>query len=175
MIYPDDYFEQCFQSWYAAGCPINPVKVIEVIPEFDGDKPTWNTIRRTMSERGWAERADAMNSKAIQIAEDNLIHKKADMLARQAQMAQEVQESAMEYLRTEGYDSSSSAVQALFKAADLELTRTGLSETIVKIARMSGDELMKEAAELLKRHSEAVEGEIIPTDEEVEIERMEDD
>lgn len=163
--YSDDYLEQCFEVWYSMGQPNNMNLLIDRIPDSpNGGKPTKVFLLNTKNTRGWSERADAMNTKAIQKVEDQLIDQKAEMLKRQAQQAFEIAERAREHLLENGFDTSSAAVNAIKWATEEERTVRGVSEMMIKISKMTPDELMQEAAKLLKRNSEAIDGEIVEED-----------
>jgi hypothetical protein len=138
--YSDEYIEQCFQCWYAMGQPTNITLLQESIPESpEGKKPGLPLLRQFRDTHGWVERADGLNALAVGKAE--------------------VGKSAKEHLLANGFDTSASAVNALKWAQEEERTVRGVSEMMVKISKMTPEELMKEAAKLLKRNSEVVDGE----------------
>src|SRR5512146_71827 len=96
--YTDTYRENCFQSWYSAGRPTRLSKILEVIPpDENGHKPTRNIIGHWLNE-GWLLRADELDAKAIQLADDALILKKAEMLKSQADRGEKLQQLGMDYL-----------------------------------------------------------------------------
>lgn len=155
--FTDEYIEQCFELWYSIGQPNSLVILQENIPESpDGKKPSLVLLRDYKNSHGWVERADALNTKAIEKVEHLLIDKKAEMLKRHAEAAFEIAAIAKDYLVENGFDTATSAVSAIKWAQEEERTVRGVSEMMIKISKMTPDELMKEAAKLLRRNSEVI-------------------
>jgi hypothetical protein len=168
--FTDEYIESCFTHWYSLNQPSNLVILQENIPESpEGKKPSLALLRNYKDEYGWIERADALNAKAIEKVEHHLIDMKSDMLKRQAKTAFAIAKKAEDYLMENGFDTAASAVNAIKWAQEEERTVRGVSEMMIKISRMTPDELMAEAAKLLKRNSEVID--IIPE----ELEKGEED
>ena len=163
--FTDEYVERCFSIWYSLNQPINLLLLQEAIPESpEGKKPSTALLRQYVRNYGWIERADALNAKAIEKVEHQLVDMKADMLKRQAESAFKIAKLAENYLLENGFDTAASAVNAIKWAQEEERTVRGVSEMMIKISKMSPDELMQEAAKLLKRNSEVID--IVP--EEIE-------
>lgn len=155
--YTDEYIERCFEVWYSMNQPINLAILQERLPETtDGKKPSVSHLRHMRDGNGWIERADALNAKAIEKVEHQLIDQKADMLKRQAQSAFEIAQVAKDYLLERGFDTAASAVAGIKWAQEEERTVRGVSEMMIKISKMTPDELMQEAAKLLKRNSQVI-------------------
>lgn len=162
MIYTDDYLEQCFQVWYSMNQPVSIALLQEALPPTaEGNKPGIPLLRQTMEEHSWAQRADVMNAKAIEKVEHQLIDRKADMLKRQAEFALAIADKAREHILDNGFDTSASAVNAYFKASEEERVVRGVSEMLIKVSKMTPDELLAEAGKLLKRSSESIEGVVL--------------
>lgn len=175
ILYTDEYKEICFTTWYSMRQPTNMDRLRDAIPEtIDGRKPTSVFLRKWRDECGWNERADALNALAVQKVEEQLINQKADMLRRQAAQAYEIAQKAREHLLENGFDTSASAVNALFKATEEERIVRGVSDMMVRISKMSPEELMKEAAKLLKRNSEVIDGVVEEEDADESIPTAED-
>ena len=163
--FTDAYIEQCFTVWYSMGQPTNMQILQDAVPETpEGRKPGIQMLRQLRDTYGWNERADVLNAKAIEVVEHQLIDQKATMLKRQAEQALQIANLARDHLVENGFDTSSSAVSALFKATEEERTVRGISEFLMKISRMDSDGVMSEAIKLLKRNSEVIEGEEITED-----------
>ena len=163
--FTDDYIERCFEVWYSMNQPTNMQILQDAIPETpEGRKPGIQMLRQLRDTYGWNERADVLNAKAIEVVEHQLIDQKATMLKRQAEQALQIANLARDHLIDKGFDTSSSAVSALFKATEEERTVRGISEFLMKISRMDSDGVMSEAIKLLKRNSEVIEGEEITED-----------
>lgn len=159
--FTDEYIEQCFNIWYSLNQPSSLEILQENIPESpEGKKPGIALLRQYKNTYGWAERADALNAKAIEKVEHQLIDMKSDMLKRQAESAYKIAKLAENYLLENGFDTAASAVNAIKWAQEEERTVRGVSEMMIKISKMTPDELMAEAAKLLKRNSEVID--IVP-------------
>jgi len=166
--FTDAYIEQCFTVWYSMGQPTNMQILQDAVPETpEGRKPGIQMLRQLRDTYGWNERADVLNAKAIEVVEHQLIDQKATMLKRQAEQALQIANLARDHLVENGFDTSSSAVSALFKATEEERIVRGVSEMMIKISKMSPEELMQEAAKLLKRNSEVIEGETVDPESEL--------
>ena len=160
-VYSDEYIEQCFEIWYSMNQISNLVVLQDHLPEnTDGRKPSIAHLRQMRETYGWIERADALNAKAIEKVEHHLIDMKSDMLKRQAESAFKIAKIAEDYLIENGFDTAASAVSAIKWAQEEERTVRGVSEMMIKISKMTPDELMQEAAKLLKRNSQVID--IIP-------------
>jgi len=166
--FTDDYIERCFEVWYSMNQPTNMQILQDAIPETpEGRKPGIQMLRQLRDTYAWNERADVLNVKAIEVVEHQLIDQKATMLKRQAEQALQIANLARDHLVENGFDTSSSAVSALFKATEEERIVRGVSEMMIKISKMSPEELMQEAAKLLKRNSEVIEGETVDPESEL--------
>ena len=171
--FSEDYLEQCFQIWYSANQPTNMNLLQEALPETpEGKKPGVAFLRQVRDTYGWIERADALNARAIAKVEETLVTQKSEMLKRQAETAFTIGKLAENYLLSDGFDTSASAVNAIKWAQEEERTVRGVSEMMIKISKMTPDELMAEAAKLLKRNSEVIEG--VEIDSESELGEKED-
>lgn len=161
--FTEEYIEQCFNVWYSLNQPNNLELLQENLPENpDGKKPGVALLRQYKNNHGWIERADALNAKAIEKVEHHLIDMKSDMLKRQAESAFKIAKLAEDYLIENGFDTAASAVSALKWAQEEERTVRGVSDMMIKISKMTPDELMAEAAKLLKRNSEVID---VPAEE----------
>lgn len=179
--FSEAYKIACRDAWYAAGRPLAGNKIRAVIPhDGAGNYPNPRTLITWKNDMKWDWWADSLDSKAIQIREDQLIQQKVDMLARQAEMAKSLQAQGMEYLKREDFDTSASAVSAIIKGAELERVSRGLGETIERISKMNDDELKEEILKRISRAAESgqmtidVTAEEIPTDDNSEKEEDSD-
>ena len=152
--YTETYKESCFQAWYSAGCPGKIPQVRDIIPEDEyGRKPSHRLLRLWRDEMGWDWRRDVLDAKAIEIVDDELVQQRVLMLREQAAKGRNLQKMGMEYLEEVGFDSSSSAVSAVIRGAELERSSRGLSDTLLKLSKMSDEQLTREVASLLERAS----------------------
>lgn len=150
--YSETYKTACFQAWYAANRPTYSEALLEIIPEDEyGRKPVVEVIRRWRNNDLWDVKADDLDAKAFAIAEDDLVNSKVLMLKEQAAKSRMVQRQAQEYLDENGFDSSSSAVQGLFRAMEMEQKTRGLSAKLLELGGLDDDGLMSRTQKLLQR------------------------
>ena len=174
--YTDQYKESCFQAWYAADRPTRANELEEILPEDKyGRKPVIDVFRRWRNDGLWDVKADALDAKAFGIVEDSLINSKVLMLKEQAARARKLQYQAEDYLDTNGFDSSSSAVQGLIRGAELEQRTRGLSAKLLELADLDNDALTSRTQKLLQRYIDSGEGGEILEAEEVIIDAESED
>lgn len=161
--YTDDYKRIIFQVWYSNGRPNIP-DLLSLIPEdVNGRKPSRVMIRKWKDEEGWEMQADEMDAKAIVVSDDFLVRQKSEMLMRQANIGFVLQEIGLRALVSGGFDSSSSAVQAIRVGSELERTSMGIGEMLVKMAKMSDADLEQEIIKQIQRASDA--GQVVDAEE----------
>ena len=140
----------------------------DMLPEMaEGGKPGVAAIKHAHELYTWEARADDLDAKAIQKVESDLVELRATMFRRQAQEAFEIAQKAKTKILADGFDSSASAVSAYFKAAELERISKGAAELILRINKMTPEELIERASKLIKRKNEAIDAvvtEIDPTE-----------
>lgn len=153
LTYSDMYVEKVFYVWYSHGRPSRlPSDFPSLIPEDEhGRKPKIPLISKWKTERNWDLRADELDAKAMQIADDEVIKAKAEMLKRQAQIGLELQNKGMEHLRDDGFDTSASAVNAVVRGVDIERSSRGISEFLISMSKMTDADLKAELARLAGR------------------------
>lgn len=170
VTYTPAYQEECFQSWYTAGRPNKSTDIVDVIP-FTHDehqrKPIPSVIAKWRDELGWDWRADELDAKVAAQSEDFLVTQKVLMLKEQAARARQVQVMGFDHLLEHGFDSSSSAVSAIIKGAELERTSKGLESMLAKIAKMSDADLLKQIKDIQSKLSSGQTSEIILDGDEV--------
>lgn len=152
--YSSTYQEICFQAWYAAGHPPKTTQIATLLnntPDEYGRVPDVILIARWRDELGWDVRADELDAKAQALVDDELVNARVLMLKEHAARARELQKMGLDYLRDEGFDSSSAAVNAIIRGADLEKESKGLSAQITKLFKMGDEELSKNAQALIER------------------------
>jgi len=150
--YSEFYKEQVFLAWYNAGRPYIRKKIEEAIPEDEyGRKPDMQSFRQWRDELNWGARGDELDARVIKEAEDVAVQSKILMLKEQAARARKMQQQAEEFLDEQGFDSSSSAVQALIRGGEWEMKTRGMSQTLMKILELDNDGLMSETQALVER------------------------
>lgn len=165
--FSQEYTDKCKIFWYSSGRP-DAVKFKRILEDnkFQDEKkkiPSLPLLRTWIINYGWNEWADIMDARASELVETSIVEQKAKMLRQQAEMGERLQLLGMKFLSTDGFDSSSSAVQAVIKGAELERTSRGIGETIMRLMKLTDDELKNEIISQLHRASEN--GQIIETEE----------
>ena len=167
--YGEEFIEQCYWAWVGAGCPEDVNSRMDIFPteERTGRRPNKNSILAWRRRYKWRERADQIEQKAIEKAEIHAIEKKSELLIEQFKNAMEITHLALDYLKTSGFDSAASAVQAYFKGSLEARQAVGLWEIIEKLPTMSNDDLNAEILKRIRQGSEAgqlIEGEEVDKD-----------
>lgn len=164
VAFTPHYQEECFTLWYSAGRPRTARQTLDSIKEDEhGRKPSEALIRTWRNDLGWDARADVLDAKADSIVEDELIGARVMMLKEQASRGRQLQVMGLEYLKENDFDTSASAVSAVFKGANLERTSRGLSEHLVKMLKMPDDKLTLEVQRLIQEATDS--GEVIDVEE----------
>jgi hypothetical protein len=164
--YDENYKDKCKMLWYSLG-RVEPMQVVrslkkDNVTDEHGRFPTNIMVAKWMRELSWHIWADEMDAKAMVLVEDDLIMRKVAMLRQQAERGFELQMMGMKSLREDGFDSSSSAVQAVKVGVDIERTARGIGEMILKLAKMDDDTLVNE---IQKELSKGVSGQVIEAEE----------
>jgi hypothetical protein len=95
-----------------------------------------------------------MDAKAMILVDDALVNKKAEMLRRHQKDAETLAEKALSYLKTDGFDSSSAAVQAYFRATEEQRKTAGFSDLLEKLDKMSNNDVENEIISKFNRIKE---------------------
>jgi hypothetical protein len=152
--YTDEYKTIVRQTWFQAGMPSAEKLYGLLPPDVNNNIPSVNTLASWRRDQLWDIWADELNSRAMTIVEDNLIMQKVEMLKRHAQDAAKLQEMGLTYLKEHKFDTSSAAVSAVIRGAELERTSRGVGELILKMAKMDDGALKNEIMALIARASE---------------------
>jgi hypothetical protein len=153
--YSEHYIEQCFQFWYAATCPSYKVLhdlMIEkgVRDEFDRI-PSHEQLKNWGSKYSWSARRDAIEADASQKMHVVLVDQTVSMWKAHAEAAREVAMIALEKIRTDGFDSSASAISAIKWAQEEERKTRGAEAFIEKLKNSSNSDLLDTIRELMER------------------------
>lgn len=148
--FTDEYKNSVFMLWYRAG-RINPTALGGIIPPSpEGKKPTRITLGHWLDE--FRPRADELDEVVKDELDGRLVKEKIEMLNRHADIALEIQEKALEYLRSDDSDlNAASAVRMLIEGVRIEKESRGIPKILSKMASMSDDDLLKKAEALLLR------------------------
>lgn len=151
--YSETYIEECFTAWYSNRCPdITKFVASDKFPKDEhGRQPPRGIVYKWVEERGWFERRDVIDAKAINKIEDELVSLQVNTLRRQAAQAGEIRNRAFEHILENGFDSSASAVSAFKMATETERITLGMSKTLQRLSEMDDDEVMQTVKELAER------------------------
>lgn len=168
-VYEQSYIEKCKVFWYSHGRHGSDKRIHDLLKDNDfkdehGRIPSPALIGNWRAEYGWDAWADIMDAQANEEVEMDLIANKAKMLKEQAQRGFDLQEMGMKYLKEDGFDSASAAVQGVIRGAELERTSRGIGEMILKMSKMSDADLKDEIIKRLQRATDAgaIDAEEIP-------------
>lgn len=167
--YTVHYKTQCFNTWYSMGRPDMTVLHAEMDEDEHGRKPLSQILLNWRHEENWDVHGDDLDARANAIVDDELVNHRVLMLKEMASKGKELQRLGIDWIRKNKFDTSSSAVSAVFKGAELERTSRGISERLVKMLKMDDEKLTERVQRLLDKASDA--GEIIdvaPVEEEKE-------
>lgn len=152
--FSDSYKKQCFDAWYLAGRPSEISKVRSMLPPNEyGDVPSLSALNRWRSEMAWEMYADDLDSRAIQISDNNLIATKVAMLKQHQEDAATIAKKALETIKADGFDSSASAVTAYFRATEEQRKTAGFSDLLERLDKMTNNDVEAEIRALLSRAS----------------------
>lgn len=165
LAFTDAYKEECFVAYYSAGRPKSANAIRDVIPTTDsGSKPSAELIRKWRDGYNWAIRADELDALAYEKTNEMLVEKRSQMLKRQAQSAFKLQQKALDHILGDDnnpgkFDSSAAAVSAFFKAVELEQQSTGVSDMLLRMSKLTPEQLTKQLGVMIRRAADS--GQII--------------
>jgi hypothetical protein len=140
--FPENYIQECFYKWYAAGCPKQIAKIIEIVPaDVDGIKPNANQIRSWLAN-DWVPHAEALNAESEKDIEIKLIDQRKEILSRQAEEGKLLQEKGMEFLKEGKFKNAGEAIRAVIMGAALESKASGI-DLFMDIMGKSNKELLQ--------------------------------
>jgi hypothetical protein len=173
IVYDQNYIRQCFDIWYLNGRPTFPAKLRELVPvhESTGRKPSKIQLRRWMIDGAWDMWADDLDARANAILDDDLVSKKADMLRQHQKDAEIIAKKALEAINDNGFDTSSAAVTAYFKATEEQRKTAGFSDLLEKLDKMTNNDVERAIIEKFNRIKEN--DQIIDVGEAEDIEQLE--
>lgn len=154
MSFSDTYKKQCFDAWYLAGRPSEISRVRSLIPpNEDGNVPSLGVLNRWRNEMAWEMYADDLDSRAIQLSDNNLIATKVAMLKQHQEDAATIAKKALDAITANGFDSSASAVTAYFRATEEQRKTAGFSDLLERLDKMTNNDVEAEIRALLSRAS----------------------
>lgn len=150
--FPPGYKDELFTLWYSLGKPATKLFMRNIPPcEATGNnKPTIFTVSKWVME--FRERAIPLDEQVMMQVNERMIAEKVEMLNRHADLAIEMQDMGIQYLREHETEmKSSEAVKLLVAGIEIERESRGIATTVEKIGRMSDAELNKEIEKLITK------------------------
>jgi hypothetical protein len=139
--FPPEYKTQLFMQWYNLGKP-NVNVFIRQVDECEVTGTKW-------IHEDFVEMAKTLDDQVIRTMNEKLVQEKVAMLSRHARVGEEMQNLALEYLRTKDLDSSASAIRLWMEGTKLERDSRGIPEMIKKMMSLSDDDLLKEISNMV--------------------------
>lgn len=147
------YKRKCFDIWYLQGCPNVAVTIQDMLPlDEKGRKPSTQKIRKWLPN--WIMKADELDQKVEEENDAILVNEKLEILKRHQEQAIKAQSIALAYIEKEGFDSSSSAVQALFRGMEEERKTQGFSDLLERLDSMTNNQVRDQIINLINRATE---------------------
>ena len=163
-VYTDEYRRKCFDAWYLNNKPSAEV-THELIPEYAPNKKPGLELLRSWIREEWVFHAQELDVEIQRKADEEVIKKRVKILERHQEQSVKMQTKAMEHLMAEGFDSSASAVQALFRGMEEERKTAGFSDLLEKLETMTNNQVRDTIINLINRATEnnqIVEGAEVP-------------
>lgn len=152
-FYSQDYQKIAFDTWYLNRRPdIQHLKEL-LPPDEYGKVPSTGQIRKWQTFGTWDIRADELDLKVTEKSDQFLISEKVKMLRVQQENASKLAEKALAQMLQDGFDSSSSAVQAYFRATEEMRKNAGFSDLLERLDKMTNRDVENQIVALLERAS----------------------
>ena len=147
--FPPEYKTALFMQWYNLGKPSTASfsKIIDA-DVITGTKPSVVTLQIWI-KGDFVEMAKALDDQVIRQMNEKLVQEKVAMLSRHARVGEEMQNMAIDFLRTHELDSSASAIRLWMEGTKLERDSRGIPEMIKKMMSLSDDDLLKEISNMV--------------------------
>src|ERR1035437_3073515 len=154
------YKEEIYAIWYTQNRP-NMTKLQDIIkPDEFGETPAPGTLTKWRDELQWDVRADTADIEISNHTDREIVKIRMSMMKRHAEIAQDVANMAYDHLKESGFDSSTSAVTALFKAVEEEKRSRGMEVALTQVFSMNDTDLQKTMNRLLSRATGLTEEEL---------------
>lgn len=151
LLFTPTYIEKAFATWELHNHPTIGVLIDLLEEDENGRKPEPVTIGSWKIKYGWDNRSSTILAETQKQTDRQLVQVRMDMMKRHAELAKDVEDEAWQYLKETGFDSSASAVSALFKAIDEEKKSTGMGIALAQVFTMSDEDLQKQMNRLIMR------------------------
>lgn len=160
--FDEQYINQAFYVWYTRGKKVNAELIDNLPDDTERTKPAQRTVSTWVIDYSWEERADALDAEVAKNMDTEAIEKRKKMFEKQEEVANELIEKGMGFLRDHGIESDNAAIRAISLGLDTQRISVGVAEQFAKISKMDDKQLVSSLMQLLgKPKQESVEGEIL--------------
>lgn len=163
MAYSADYKEQAFEAWYRAGKPSYNAFVSIFRSQKGGRGPAKRTFELWADENDWKGRAAGLDSRALVVAEEQMIEERAEMLTRHRQISVLMQRKGIEFLQEHELQTEHAALRAIEGGVQMERQVRGMPQIVAAIFQMD-NRMLEEFLNTAEERMAETEGEIIDVD-----------
>lgn len=184
ISYEEAYIDACFYAWFKASRPklksASGSRIMQALPaNLDGRKPDIGTVKRWMEKYQWEERADALDAELSRKLDVEAIEEKAELYRQIAEKGKDVMQMGYDYIKTNKFDTSASAVRAIFGGADMVAKFGTAADVLLSVGQMTDKQVEKEILRLLGKNDDDnqsidAEAEDIPAADDSEAEEDDD-
>jgi len=151
--YSDHYKRDLFTIWYNSGKPSSysfhkTLVSTKKVDPVSGKIPSPSILFRWINE-DWSPIAQELDIQVVEQLEKQMIADKVEMLTRHAQIAREMQEKSLGYIRGQDLSNIRTAIDLLTKSIEIERQSVGTPVISAKLTNMSDEELLQELVTLL--------------------------
>ena len=152
VAYTSEWIESAFLVWYSNGKPTAD-GLIALLDAPRGEMmPAVASVRRIIHDQ-FIPRALELDSEVASRIESELIQEKVEMFRRHTEIAVELQDKALLFLREEGIKDSATALKALLSAVELEKASRGIDRVLESVGTRTDEQLMDELRKLISNAS----------------------
>jgi hypothetical protein len=145
------YKAEAFAIWYKMGKCGAGLLYPALPPNSDGDVPTIGTVQQWIS-KDFIPQGDALDLQVKAAMDQRLIQEKIKMLEEHTQVAKEMQDMALEYLRDNRENLKvPNAVRMLVEGIRIERDSRGIPAMMEKLVDRSDEDLMNELKEIVAK------------------------
>jgi hypothetical protein len=148
--------------WYSNGCPsIKKLNEMKLVPaDEQGRTANAYQITHWFDDFQWTAWRDVMDAELSVQIEKRLMTERMKLVKEQLEQSGKIRRKAFAEIEEKGFDSSASAVQAFFKAADSERGLMQIDKMIAELAEKDTVDIQKEFRELAERAGLTIDGEV---------------
>lgn len=169
--FSENYKTQIRDIWFRSGKLSAGRLLTRIKPDPEaGRKPALATLQKWITEE-FTPFGDELDQQVNKELEDRLVKEKVEMLSRHAETGKEVQNIALEWLRTNRDNLNAiAAARLLFAGADLERMSLGIPKALESMMQMKDEDILKRIQDIISRSPTFIEPNIPPEFEEEVIE-----